>query len=442
MLAIGITSITLAQDGRDTAALRRDSAASVLVGDSAIAEILTALSSRKNSLLLGKNYDPLNPRTGKNYLGEDGIPNSGDETNNAINEWSQQSTYACQSVLNVDNPDIVLNNQLSPISSYQILAYRYNPNFEEGHLLVEGIHQGISHYIHISVSITPDLSIFPGVLATESMYWQGRDMTGINNMVYFSPSLSANNFLKATASTNDKAREDYLDAVWSGPTDGFLTDPMMQTLVACDLTFSLPNKATGKDLGVISSDQSLSGEIDSIVEFQADNLELAGSSEIIVDTTNGPVHLYINGTLSLKDQAKIRNIRSDGQPPQAGDFRLIQTQSESAPVVLHDTTCIENAFIYAPEVDFHLLTTGDGCPGDSNSNVIGVVWAQDIENSTNSLVPSLYSRGSSPDMPSIGMTSGIEVPENLSSLMDALQSMNLPVLYQMQGVTSWESVGL
>ncbi|MEM9137102.1 MAG: hypothetical protein AAGB01_07110, partial [Cyanobacteria bacterium P01_F01_bin.42] len=75
MLALSVTSVLLAQDGRDSAATRRDSAASFLISDSAIADILASFSLPENQILLGRNFDPINPATGTNYLGPDGIPN-------------------------------------------------------------------------------------------------------------------------------------------------------------------------------------------------------------------------------------------------------------------------------------------------------------------------------------------------------------------------------
>ncbi|MCM1983072.1 hypothetical protein [Lyngbya confervoides] len=441
MIALGTTSILLAQDDRDTAMLRRNSAASLLTSDSAIAEILTIFSDPSNARLLGKNYDPIHPKTGTHYLGSDGIPNSGDEDSTAVNEW-QIPDPACLSSLGVGTPTLSLTQTLNPQSSYRLLAYRYHPNTQSGHILVEGIHNNIPSQVYVNLSIKHDSREFPGISVHQSAYWQGRRLTGHNSNFYFHPQASASTGLSGKATPTAANRADYLDGIWSGPSDNLNLDSIEGNLVACAATSSLSYSPQGTTLGTISTSRSLAGNPDSVTHYQADRIELSDSEVLEVDTTAGPVYLYVNGVTELRGNAKIRNVRTDGALPRVGDFRLLQVATETAPLVLYDTTCIQDAFIYSPEVDVHLLTTGDGCPGPGNSSIQGVLWAEDIENSTDSASVRPYDRDGAPNLVTSGVTTGIEVPENVSSLVDLLEAVNLPVFYKITGVNAWNKVRL
>ncbi len=66
MIAFAGTSILVAQNDRNNAVQRRTSGASLLVGDSAVARAMLQLSNPNNGVLLVRNYDPINPTTGRN----------------------------------------------------------------------------------------------------------------------------------------------------------------------------------------------------------------------------------------------------------------------------------------------------------------------------------------------------------------------------------------
>ena len=94
-MVLGLITLTLmavslmeAQSNRASSQIRQASDASVIVSDSAIAHALVELSKPENGALLTRNYDPKNPATGKNYLGPDGIINSGDETATGVDQWT------------------------------------------------------------------------------------------------------------------------------------------------------------------------------------------------------------------------------------------------------------------------------------------------------------------------------------------------------------------
>ena len=163
-----------------------------------------------------------------------------------------------------------------------------------------------------------------------------------------------------------------------------------------------------------------------------------------MDSTQGPVYLFSHGDIILRNSAKIRNIRTDYQLPKVGDLRIIQVnESEDSQIALFDSTCIEHAFLFTPEDDFQLLTTAGGCAGEGDRNVIGVVWAEDIINSTNSPTSRTVDDGVDDIVLSTPMVrTGIEIPDDVSSLGDALESVNLPVFYSIQSIHSWSTVAL
>lgn len=79
MLILGLSSVMIAEGDRTTASLRKESGASLAIAEGGMARSLAQLSTPNNAVLLNRNYDTINPKTGKTYLGPDGTLNSGDE---------------------------------------------------------------------------------------------------------------------------------------------------------------------------------------------------------------------------------------------------------------------------------------------------------------------------------------------------------------------------
>lgn len=115
MIAFAGTSILVAQNDRNNAVQRRTSGASLLVSDSAVARAMLQLSNPNNGVLLVRNYDPINPTTGRNYLGVDSIPKNGDETATAVDEWTGNnlSSSFCFQQLGWAAPNIALTGTIT-----------------------------------------------------------------------------------------------------------------------------------------------------------------------------------------------------------------------------------------------------------------------------------------------------------------------------------------
>ena len=77
MILLGMSSMIMAQSDRITAWNRKESGASLAVSEGGMARTLAQLTQTDNRILLTRNYDTINPKTGTTYLGPDGILNSG-----------------------------------------------------------------------------------------------------------------------------------------------------------------------------------------------------------------------------------------------------------------------------------------------------------------------------------------------------------------------------
>lgn len=443
MMTIGLSSIMIAQDERDTSVLRQDNAASVLVTDSAIAQVLADLTTRSNAILLNRNYDPINPQTGKTYLGNDGLPNTGDETSDAVDEWTKY-TAQCLTAQGESQPNLsFIQGDLDQKSQYQLLAYRYDAGSQKGLLLIEGRHQGLSSYVLMTVDVIPESTGFPGVISRYGMYWQGRTIVGQNGNVFFSAPYSANTSLNQSADPGDTSRADYLNAIWSGSDDGFVNDTIQGKLVACDFSFSSALKPQGTKIGNITSGRTLNALGPAATHYQIDKIDLSGSDELIVDTTAGPVQLYLNGSITLRGSAKIVNSRSDGLPTRVGDLRISGMLDTGSNLALFDQSCIDTAFLFYPMADIQLLTKAEGCGAGSHSNVVGVVWAENFVNSINNSSARSFSDGNDDFVLTTNNAfPGITVPEDVSTLADAMTMEGFPQYSQVRSIVSWERVDL
>jgi hypothetical protein len=468
MLAIAGTSLLVAQGDRNNAVQRKTSNASLLVSDSAVSRALLELNKSNNGVLLIRNYDPTDPKTDKNYLGSDGTAKSGDESTTAVDQWTgyDPSGAPCFQLLGRSAPNIALTGTIGANETYIIRAYRYDIQKKEGTLLVEGNYKGQSSLVTVTLSIEPVLDDFPSVLlfdSTPTDIWKGgvlalrgRQILGRKGNVYYIPPNSADPSLTDISQPGDANRSSYLNAVWSSTAnDGASADTIEGKLFACSLTPNIPVSSTGTNSDVIDTTTTLSGVGGTAPTlFQVDKIDLANNETLTVDTTGGPVRIDVadNGSpgnnpdqaITLRNTAKIINIRRDGQPPRVGDLRImLQGNSQTN---LYDKTCIQNAFLYSFRDELRILTSGAGCPGGKNTNFEGVVWAQAVLSSKNAVgnrnVNYLTGNtGTQYDTTiTAGAKSGIAVPEDVSSLSDLLEYVDWPVRYRYGSIKNWQRV--
>jgi hypothetical protein len=464
MLAIAGTTLLVAQGDRNNAVQRKTSGASLLVSDSAISRALLELNKSNNGVLLIRNYDPLDPKTGKNYLGADGASKSGDESTTAVDQWTgyDPSGAPCFQQLGRNAPNIALTGTIGANETYTIRAYRYDKQNQQGTLLVEGNYKGQRSWVAVTLSIAPILDDFPGLMGRYrwshlgTVALRGRQILGKKGNIYYAPASSADSSLTGySAPGNTTTRPNYLSALWSSTSnDGASGDTVEGKIFACVLLPNLPAGTMSTSPSSIKTSQTLRGSGGKVItHYQVDVIDLANSDTLTIDTTGGPVQIDIPDqgnpgynavrAITLRNTAKIINIRTDGQPPRVGDLRIMVHGNNQTN--LYDRTCIQNAFLYADEDELRLLTSGPGCPGGKNTNFEGVVWAEEILSSKNASTnqPVHYEGDASLEFDTMvtpGATSGIAVPDDVSSLSDLLEYIDWPARYRYGSIKNWQRV--
>jgi hypothetical protein len=474
MLMMGLTAAMYVQTDRSIAQRRQQNGTSLSVAEGAVDRVLTQLSRRDNSLLLSRPYDPINPKTGRQYLGSDGIPNSGDEGAAARDRWTNHDPTAepCFVQAGATRPNIALSGTIGSDSSYRLLAYRYHPEKQQGSLLVEGRFQNETiSAVLVTITVKPDLTNFPGVMAMnpkhgepEDPYWdngivglRNRVVLGSYGNIYYDPEHAPNPSLNGISRPGDANRANYLDSMFANPAqDGGSGQPSQVSgnIFACRLTAVPYNTLppVTPSIGKITNNRTLTGTAGTRTVYWIDGINLKEDETLTVDTTAGPVSLYMNNNnmnnnnpITLKDNAQIRNIRTDGRPARVGDLRIVLLGNNL--VQLKGHSCISQAFLWVPIDELRLETTGPGCSSGRNTNFEGVVWAEAVLSSkiaaSHRNIEYLGYPGMTYDTTVTGNNnSGIYVPDDLSSMDDLLAYVDLPVRYWIMGVVRWQQVRL
>lgn len=435
MMVIATTLLFRASRNEAIASTRTQTGDSIAVAEGGVARTLALMSKSENAILLTRNYDPIDSKTGKNYLGVDGIPHTGDDTTTAVNEWTTPISFPClPSVL----PNVAALTGSQNISSgqFQLLAYRYNSLTRTGTFLVSGQKGNSISYVAVTVAISVTIKDFPGAISTHTAFdfdriqVQGRRVIGKNGNIYFDPAAAFDSSnLSGYAVRGAANRSQYLSAIGSASDT---TDSTVDgTIFACKLQLNFSFTRQGTNLGNITNTSfsslplPLTGTSGQITHYQANQIDISNNQIIDVDTTAGPVYLYVKGLpwpypeqgFRLMGNAKIRNYRTDGKPPRVGDLRIIVDSAQAA--YIYDTACIQNAFFYNRESDLKLKTSGDGCESPGNSNFDGVVWAEDIINDSSN-------------------NAGISVPDDVSSLSNLATSFNLYTINKIGSIQNWQ----
>jgi hypothetical protein len=476
MIMMGLTATMMVQTDRTIANSRKQTGETLAIAESGVERVMLQLSRPENAILLSRNHDPINPSTGQAYLGPDGIPSSNDETAVSLDEWTGYSlhTYPCFQQAGVGAPQFpaLLTGNLSGGSSYRLLAYRYNPYQQVGHLLVEGTHSGRTTRVAVSIRITPELNRFPGLAVQRDVAgssWmaklvaRGRMITGTHANLYYPANSSANPSLTGIATPTDSTRAAYRQAVWADPAlDGAAaTETIGGNLIACNPDFRdyVYENEFGAYIGALPSSGSITttttitGTTGTVISRRYDAITLDNNETLTVDTTNGPVHLFLtagNGNrrdaITLNGNAKIINIRTDGKPPRVGDLRLLATGDNSGGgvrVKLYGQSCIENAYMFMPYGDLMLMTTAGGCPTTPSANAVGVFWLESFlgsKNNASNRNQSYQGTNEHDTLITPGTTSGIRVPEDVSSVYDVLRFVRIPMRYRLGDVARWQQV--
>ncbi|MGB7414429.1 MAG: hypothetical protein WA902_09500 [Thermosynechococcaceae cyanobacterium] len=470
MLTLAVTTIMVAQGGRNTAVQRREVGNNFAATEGGIARLLAQLTQAHNAVLLTRNYDTINPETGTTYLGPDGILNSGDEEAAQVDQWTtyNPNSQSCYRHKGWTNPNVSLSGTIGA-GQFNLRAYRYDPNKQTGTLLVESVLDNQSSAVEVTFSIKADLKDFPGVVIVDPsrgsnvnrpgvLALRGREILGYNGNVYYPPQSSANPSLTSYATLAEAVRPNYRGAVWSSNTsDGALGDTISGKLSSCYLVPWVPaNTAISENNeGAITISRTLAGTGGIVPTlYRVERINLVNNDVLTVDTTGGPVHIEFVDipdasldptTVTLRNNAKILNVRTDGIPPRVGDLRILIRENQR--VNLYDRSCIQNAFLWSWSDEMRLLTSGPGCPGGKNTNFEGVAWVEAILSTKNAATNRNVNYLNLPDRDYDttvypGVTSGIYVPDDISSLSDLLPNINWPRRYQFGAIQDWKRVKL
>jgi hypothetical protein len=465
LLVLGLTAALVVQTDRQVGTMRRQNTDVLATAEGGAERILLELSRANNNLLLGRNYDPINPVTNRNYLGADGVLNSGDEGAIATDEWTgyNPSAAPCFQQSSVAAPAMAITGTMNGGGTYTLRAYRYNPTKREGTVLIEGrLPNQAPTILAVTIAVNVQTASFPGILATGLnpitptgvVALRGRVVLGDKVNIYYPSSTSGNITVTGSAAPGDPNRAAHLQAAWSSAADDVTGDAIQGTLNACRILVNLPfSPPMGTpNIGDVKNDKTLTGAPNQISYYYTNKVELNGNRTLTVDTTQGPVYLYVDTKIDLNEQSRILNIRTDGKPPRVGDLRIFLLNPDAGgkaenSVVLEHTTCIQDAFLYAPGDDLELLTTGPGCPSGRNTNFEGVAWAEMIvaarqSSSARAVSDPLGKIQKTTQKVLPGVTSGIYVPSDVSSLLDIFPYISWPVRYQFGGVRAWQQVRL
>lgn len=426
MMLAGAVLIVQSQQGQSLAKGRTHSGNSLAVAEGGVARTLALLTKPNNTVLLLKNYDPINPQTGTTYLGADGILSSGDEENTAVSNWKDPSSTVpkCGEPTGISNVDLPYEGTIGNSGRYKLLAYRYNLREKIGSLLVEGKDGNANAaYILVKVPFSSTYSGFPGLLAID-ITLAGRKVIGHNGNVGYERWNSHNPTVTGYALPNSPQRSQYLAAINSS-----IADNVMGNIIACvpqAIYFPYTPPPEAVDLGGINSTRQIANTSGAIESYRVSNIILGKNSILTVDTTAGPVHIYVKNHMNLSGNAQIRNVRSDGKKPQVGDLRLIFDANFYRRIDIKDKVCIDTAFLWKPMGYTYFSTTGDGCPSNGNTNFDGVLWSAGL----------IFTNNSS--------NSGISAPADLSSLTNIAEGLNFhfKIQNQLSSVKSWQRVQL
>lgn len=426
MLLVAATMILRSQGGQVTASARKRTGASLAVAEGGIARTLAQLTQSNNAGLLTRNYDPINPGTGKTYLGPDGLLNTLDGETTAVNEWTSVSGASTCTFGVAPAPSISYSGTIGASGVYTLKAYRYNSTSKTGTFLVEGQQGTSASQVAVTVSIDSATSDFPGVLAVETISLGGRSAVGSNGNVYYDPAPSP----IGSSAPGSSNRPQYLNNIHSGSSDSISGDRIDGKIIACKLTPTPPASVSITSIGDISLTNGGAGTTQNfsssnatpsstITYIKTGKIDLNENNKIDVNTTNGPVYIYVTEDLQLDKYSRIRNIRTDGVASKVGDLRIILATSGKS-VQTYGSSCIDTAFLYIPGGNIQQGGSGDGCtshPG--NTNIHGVLWAESISSTS-------------------GDYSGVSVPDDVSSLSDLTSSLGLPTSNKLGAVKSWQ----
>lgn len=370
MLLIAATMIMRSHGDQVTASAQKATAQSLAVAEGGITRTLAKLNQPEPDIssLLKRTYDPINPDTGKNYLGSDGIPNSNDETTTAVNEWTSSNMPPCTSTT-----DLLSGNIGN--STYEVLAYRYDATNKTGTLLVKGQVSATSSQSRVqqTFNVKPRESSLIGVLGTDDISLGNNDVRGIYGNVACTnttkcpvscpyTTASAKSAIGALGSANVDGKI-YIGSI---PTPTFPTMPTVWngtgTVPTTPFTISLGNYTTNNTTLVFPRSSDFTNHIAGTPYHYSIGTMNANGFNITINTlkdatknpTGDPVYFWVSGDIDMGGSSELNHNNSSN--PTA--FRIYGTSTTSQDIKVASGASDVDAFIFAPNARVGINGTG------------------------------------------------------------------------------------
>ncbi len=390
MMLMGAGLMMRAQQDAAIAMARKDTGKGQAIADGGANRVLAMLSNPPNAVLLGLNYDPINPKTGQNYLGADGTPNSGDETTTAIDQWSSSSPS-------------FLNGSIGS-GTYSLLAYRYNASSKQGMMVVQGQQDANTTTVLVGLSIYqaaqsltgPGLWIAsnPNSKATggstslqtniqDSTLAANTNSTNVASLTSRQSPIPPTNAAAIYNATPGVAFPVLPTTATTPPVTG---NPGVYTLVQIDnSTVNLPRVGDVPNNGVLTYSVTNTGN----------SINLTGGGVLNVGTGSGTVILYLQGGMNLSGGSSIQ-LASGSKLIIFANSNLTLSGSSTAAAV-NNSGNITDSQIYlvgantvtlsgASPMRGFLFAPAGNVTSSGGSSFNGVMWANSWQGSGSSVV--------------------------------------------------------
>jgi hypothetical protein len=387
MLILGLTASLLVQTDRKVSGDRREVGMSLAMAESGADRIMALLSQSANSPMLVRNYDPIYATTGENYLGADGIPNSGDETATAIDEWNTTNSS-------------LMNGTIGD-GTYVLRGYRYDPIQKLATLVVEGNYRQATTTIAIALAIknestpvaglwiasNPDSGISGGSLQTNIQDSTPAANNNAGNVAELQGSQQPIPPASTTVGYNHTPGLAFPPLPAAAITPPSSSTPGVYAITQINnSTGTLPRTGDTPNNGVITYHVTASG---------SRSINLSGGNTVNLGTGAETIILYLDGGVNLSGGSNIQLAPGSKLIIYArGDVTL---SGGSTTAAINNSDSISNAQLYIDGAGRVTLSGGSALRmflfapaaeviSSSSSNFHGVLWARSWSGSGSSLV--------------------------------------------------------
>ncbi len=350
MLVLGTTTLIISQDNRTNAWQRSATGSSLSTTEGGVARTLSQLSDTNNSILLTKNYDPINPETGTTYFGPDGVLSSGDEESVAMDEWSSCLSNPSGCALGPSGPpNISTFGNIGSNGQYTLKAYRYDSNTKTGTFLVEGQQNSSTSHVVVTISVDVQPDSYPSGLWIS---WNPKSDVGsdaqLETNIYDSTSVVDSDSSKVAklttqqvsivssgesvsyVATPDKAFPTLPPEGQTPPTTG-VTGAYSISDISSSLTLPAPGETAdasgvltyhiaqggGKSIRLSGGDSLTVGTgSETVVLYLDGGIDLTGGSSIII-TPGSRLIIYAHGKISLSGDSSTSAVNNSGDADDA-----------------------------------------------------------------------------------------------------------------------------